>query len=187
MMWRMDLAFARRFAARWQDDWNSHDLDRILAHYHDDVTFSSPMIVRLTDDPAGTVHGKAALRAYWAQGLERIPDLRFEVMDVRASVDSLVIDYRDQIGGRVSEVLTFRDGLVWRASAPTATPRPTDRRPRATTGPAAPPGPPPACPLSLATARPGSAPRRRRPRVRCLREAGTSPTARRVPYRGCVR
>ncbi|MFD5138108.1 nuclear transport factor 2 family protein [Streptomyces sp. NPDC058378] len=107
----MDLAFARRFAARWQDDWNSHDLDRILAH-HDDVTFSSPMIARLTDDPAGTAHAKAAQRAYRAQGLERIPDLRFEVMDVRASVDSLVIDYRNQICGRVGEVLTFREGLV---------------------------------------------------------------------------
>lgn len=111
-MIRMDLDFARRFAAQWQDDWNSHDLDRILAHYHDDVTFSSPMIARLTGDPAGTVHGKAALRAYWAAGLERIPDLKFEVMDVRASVDALVIDYLNQIGGRVSEVLTFRDGLV---------------------------------------------------------------------------
>ncbi|MFD5037530.1 hypothetical protein ACFWNI_10565 [Streptomyces sp. NPDC058377] len=31
---------------------------------------------------------------------------------MRASVDSLVIDYRNQIGGRVSEVLTFREGLV---------------------------------------------------------------------------
>ncbi|MDQ0796973.1 nuclear transport factor 2 family protein [Streptomyces sp. B1I3] len=108
----MDLDVARRFAARWQDDWNSHDLDRILAHHHDDVSFSSPMITRLTGDPAGTVHGKAALRAYWAAGLEKIPDLRFEVIDVRAGVDSLVIDHRNQIGGRLSEVLTFRDGLV---------------------------------------------------------------------------
>lgn len=108
----MDLAFARTFAAQWQDDWNSHDLERILAHYHEDVTFSSPMIARLTGVPSGTVRGKAALRAYWARGLELIPDLEFEVMDVRAGVDTLVIDYRNQIGGRVYEVLTFRDGLV---------------------------------------------------------------------------
>ncbi|MFF5337632.1 nuclear transport factor 2 family protein [Streptomyces sp. NPDC013181] len=108
----MDLAFARAFAARWQDDWNSHDLERILAHYHEDVTFSSPMIARFTGDPSGTVRGKEALRAYWSRGLALIPDLEFEVMDVRASVDTLVIDYRNQIGGRVYEVLTFRDGLV---------------------------------------------------------------------------
>ncbi|MFI7362660.1 nuclear transport factor 2 family protein [Streptomyces sp. NPDC050149] len=108
----MDLEFARRFATQWQDDWNSHDLERILAHYHEDVTFSSPMIARFTGDASGTVRGKSELRAYWARGLELIPDLAFEVMDVRAGVDTLVIDYRNQIGGRVYEVLTFRDGLV---------------------------------------------------------------------------
>lgn len=91
MMIRMDLACARQFASRWQDDWNSHDLDRVLAHYAEDVVFSSPMIARLTGDPAGTPHGKAALRAYWTTG---------------------PIDYRDQIGGRVYEVLAFRDVLI---------------------------------------------------------------------------
>ncbi|MYX73399.1 nuclear transport factor 2 family protein [Streptomyces sp. SID3915] len=108
----MDLACARQFASRWQDDWNSHDLDRVLAHYAEDVVFSSPMIARLTGDPAGTPHGKAALRAYWTTGPRKIPGLEFEVMDVRAGVDALVIDYRDQIGGRVYEVLAFRDGLI---------------------------------------------------------------------------
>ncbi|MEV0096141.1 nuclear transport factor 2 family protein [Streptomyces sp. NPDC050738] len=108
----MDLAFAQKFAAEWQDAWNSHDLDRILAHYDEDVTFSSPMIERFSGDPSGTVRGRAALREYWSVGLSRIPDLRFEVMDVRASVDSLVIDYRNQIGGRVYEVLTFRGDRI---------------------------------------------------------------------------
>ncbi|MEU1347135.1 nuclear transport factor 2 family protein [Streptomyces sp. NPDC005775] len=108
----MDLEFARRFATQWQNDWNSHDLERILAHYHEDVTFSSPMIARFTGDASGTVRGKAELRAYWARGLELIPDLAFEVMDVRVSVDTVVIDYRNQIGGRVYEVLTFSGGLV---------------------------------------------------------------------------
>ncbi|WP_371098622.1 nuclear transport factor 2 family protein [Streptomyces sanglieri] len=108
----MDLEFARTFAAEWLDGWNSHDLDRILTHYHDDVAFSSPVIAQLTGDASGTVRGKEALRAYWATGLERIPELRFELVDVRVSVHALVIDYRNQIGGRVSEVLIFRDGLV---------------------------------------------------------------------------
>ncbi|MFE7354455.1 nuclear transport factor 2 family protein [Streptomyces sp. NPDC057543] len=108
----MDLEFARAFAAQWEDDWNSHDLDRVLAHYHEDVTFSSPVMARFTGDPSGTVHGREALRRYWAAALERIPELKSEVVDVRASVHALVIDYRNQIGGRVSEVLTFRDGLV---------------------------------------------------------------------------
>ncbi|MFJ1613107.1 nuclear transport factor 2 family protein [Streptomyces sp. NPDC087849] len=108
----MDLEFARAFAAEWQDDWNSHDLDRVLAHYDESVTFSSPVMARFTGDPSGTVHGREALRRYWSAALERIPELKFEVVDVRVSVHALVIDYRNQIGGRVSEVLIFRDGLV---------------------------------------------------------------------------
>lgn len=108
----MDLEFARKFAVGWQEDWNAHDLERILAHYHEDVTFSSPMIEHFNGDVSGIVRGKDELRAYWRTGLSRIPDLRFEVMDVRAGVDALVIDYRNQIGGRIYEVLTFRDGLV---------------------------------------------------------------------------
>lgn len=108
----MDLEFARTFAGEWQENWNSHDLERILTHYHDDVTFSSPMIAKFTGDASGTVRGKNELRTYWARGLELIPDLAFEVIDVRVGVDTVVIDYRNQIGGRVYEVLTFRDGLV---------------------------------------------------------------------------
>lgn len=59
----VDPAFARRFADKWAAAWNSHDLERILDHYTDDVIFASPKIVRLMGDPAGEVHGKDALRA----------------------------------------------------------------------------------------------------------------------------
>lgn len=108
----MDHDFADRFARDWEADWNSRDLDRVLAHYADDVTFQSPLIARFTGDETGIVRGKEALRAYWAEGLRRLPNLHFEVVDVRASVDTLVLNYRNQDGGLVSEVLTLRDGLV---------------------------------------------------------------------------
>jgi ketosteroid isomerase-like protein len=110
----VDHAFAARFAAAWAEDWNSHDLERILAHYTDDVVFASPRIVQWLGDPAGEVRGKEALRAYWKHGLELLPDLRFTVQDVRASVDTIVINYTNERGQAVAEVLTFRDGLVCR-------------------------------------------------------------------------
>jgi ketosteroid isomerase-like protein len=108
----MDLAFARRFADEWAAAWNSHDLERILVHYADDVVFVSPKIVQLVGDPSGVVRGKDALRAYWARGLQLLPGLHFTVEDVRASIDSVVINYRNERGHAVSEVLMFRDGLV---------------------------------------------------------------------------
>lgn len=110
----MDLVFAERFAREWAEAWNSHDLERVLAHYTDDVVFASPGVVRLLGDPSGEVHGKDALRAYWSAALSYLPGLRFTVEDVRISVGTVVINYRNERGQAVSEVLAFREGLVCR-------------------------------------------------------------------------
>lgn len=95
------------FAAEWCAAWNAHDLDRVLDHFHDDVVFTSPVAARLLPGTQGHVRGKAALRAYWSEGLRRIPDLRFTVEQVFAGVDTIVIRYRNQKGVAVSEVLNF--------------------------------------------------------------------------------
>jgi ketosteroid isomerase-like protein len=61
----MNNSFAEHFASDWIDSWNSHDLSRILSHYADDFTMTSPKIIQLADEPSGTLHGKAAVGAYW--------------------------------------------------------------------------------------------------------------------------
>ena len=108
----MELDEAETYAVRWAADWNSHDLEGILAHYTEDVSWASPGIVRYTGDSSGELHGKAALREYFAAGLKQLPDLHFVIEHVRASVNSIVIGYRNEQGRQVSEVLTFRDGLI---------------------------------------------------------------------------
>jgi len=108
----MDRTAARRFAADWERDWNAHDLDALLAHYRDDVEFTSPVADRLVPGSGGVIRGRAALRAYFEQGLRRMPDLRFEVLNLFVGVRTLVIEYRNQNGGRVAEVLTFDGDLV---------------------------------------------------------------------------
>jgi len=107
----MDHDFAAQFVDRWVADWNAHDLDALLAHYRDDVVFTSPVAV-LVIGGDGIMRGKAALRHYWGKGLPLIPDLHFEVVAYYVGVDTLVINYRNQRGGLVAEVLTFEDGLV---------------------------------------------------------------------------
>jgi len=102
------------FAAEWCAAWNAHDLDRVLAHFHEDVTFTSPVAASLLPETGGVLRGKTALRAYWEEGLRRIPDLRFEIEAVFAGVDALVIRYRNQKGIAVAEVLVFETGLVRR-------------------------------------------------------------------------
>ena len=108
----MDLAEAQRFAQAWEAGWNSHDLDRILKHYAHDVEFRSPLAAQIIDGSGGVIRGIDALRSYWAEGLRRNPDLRFEISDVYAGVDTVVITYRHQTGRQCAEVLTFHDDLV---------------------------------------------------------------------------
>jgi hypothetical protein len=100
------------FSAAWVSAWNAHDLDALMAHFHDDVVFTSPVAAQIVPGSGGVLRGKEALRAYWTEGLRRIPDLQFTVERVFAGVSALVISYRNQRGNLVDEVLVFADGLV---------------------------------------------------------------------------
>lgn len=109
--------FARHFAGDWMASWNSHDLERILAHHTEDFEMSSPLIVQLMGEPTGMLEGKAAIREYWARALARIPDLHFERTEVPVSVSSLVIRYRGPRGPN-AEVFRFdAQNKVCRAAA----------------------------------------------------------------------
>ncbi len=109
---------AQQFAREWVDAWNSHDLDRILSHYADDFQMTSPFIVTMMNEATGTIKGKEKVRAYWAQALERLPDLHFDLIEVLASVDSITIYYHAVLGKRAAEVFFFDDnGKVRRAVA----------------------------------------------------------------------
>ena len=113
----IDETFARRFARDWIAAWNAHDLDRVLTHYAEDFAFQSPMITVVTGEPSGRLQGKAAIRAYWAAALQRLPDLHFELRDILLGAASLTLYYRGH-RGLVAETFFFSDtGEVVRATA----------------------------------------------------------------------
>jgi ketosteroid isomerase-like protein len=98
--------FARRFAEEWAAAWNSHDLERILAHYEDEVVLVSPVALRLLGRES--VEGKAALREYFRRGLEAYADLRFDLIDVLWGVETVVVVYANNVrGGKSAEVMQF--------------------------------------------------------------------------------
>lgn len=104
---------AATFSQQWARAWNSRDLDAVLTHFHDDVAFTSPVAAQMYPETAGVIHGKTELRRYWTGALARQPDLRFVIEDVYRGIDTIVINYRNQTGGLVNEVLRFTgDGLV---------------------------------------------------------------------------
>ena len=114
----IEETWAKEFANEWIGAWNSHDLERILSHYTDDFEMSSPLIIQLMNEPSGTLKGKENIRRYWQKGLERNPQLHFELSDVLIGANSLTILYRNHKGIQVAEVLVFNDeGKAFSASA----------------------------------------------------------------------
>lgn len=114
--------FAEYFASEWIEAWNSHDLERILSHYRDDFTMSSPRIALVAGEPTGVLHGKRAVGAYWRRALALTPQLRFELLATLVGADSVVLHYEGP-RGPAAEVFFFdAAGKVSRAAAHYALP-----------------------------------------------------------------
>jgi ketosteroid isomerase-like protein len=114
----VDGAVAEHVARSWYDAWNANDLERILGLYADDVELTSPLVSALTGRAGGKLVGKAALREYFAAGLERYPGLHFEPRELFVGVDSLVLHYVSANGRPAAEVVVLNeDGKISRYSA----------------------------------------------------------------------
>jgi ketosteroid isomerase-like protein len=87
----MTNEFAAAFARDWVEAWNAHDLERILCFYTEDFIIESPMALKLLPESSGTVAGKKEVRKYWQIGLEKSPNLEFELLEVFVGVNSLSI------------------------------------------------------------------------------------------------
>ena len=82
------------FAADWIAAWNAHSIDRIMSHYAEDVTVKSPFLAEAVKGSGGTVTGKETLRGIYAKAFTKYPDLRFELICVFASTESVVLHYK---------------------------------------------------------------------------------------------
>jgi hypothetical protein len=101
----LQAAFAREFAQDWIDAWNSHDLERILIHYDDEVLLTSPVALKLLNGD-GTVRGKAALREYFLRGLQAFPNLHFDLIDALWGTETIVIYYLNNVrDSKTAEVM----------------------------------------------------------------------------------
>ncbi len=99
--------FLTHFAEQWLAAWNSHDLERILALYEDDFSFSSPVLNQLLPSSGGRLTGKEAARAYWSRAFAAGVNLHFEHVVSFAGVESMVIHYKGLHGKRCAEYFRF--------------------------------------------------------------------------------
>ncbi|MBK8517069.1 MAG: nuclear transport factor 2 family protein [Saprospiraceae bacterium] len=100
---------AKKFANKWIESWNSHDLDEILTHYSDDVEITTPMIKLAANIDSGSLKGKEEVKEYWKKALQRIPDLHFELYDVTSGVNSVALFYKSVMNKKAIEVMFFND------------------------------------------------------------------------------
>ena len=113
-----DAARLTALGSEWIAAWNSHDLERILALYAEDSEMTSDKIPALGLDASGTLRGKHRLRQYWEIGLQRLPNLHFDLIDVYVSPDSLVVFYQNERGQKICEYLRVgADGKIRQGSA----------------------------------------------------------------------
>ena len=106
----MTRSEAELYARGWIDDWNARDLDAVLAHFDEDVVFTSPRALTVVGVP--TVRGKAALRAYWTKALAALRSFHFTLdrIGFDPATSELAIFYDRAADGcveRVVEVLRF--------------------------------------------------------------------------------
>lgn len=110
---------ANAFAQDWIASWNSHNIERILEHYSEDVIFDSPL-VRTVNALARSsrIRGKATLREYWSNALRKYPDLSFQLLAVMQGANALCLIYNSVQDQIAVEWMNFNeDGLITSAAA----------------------------------------------------------------------
>ncbi len=101
----MNNLFAKQFAAKWEESWNSHDINKIMGHYASDVMIISPVAGKLLGNPE--VKGFEAVKSYFIKGLQAYPDLKFKVLEVLYGEKSIVLYYVNQNGVKAGEFMQF--------------------------------------------------------------------------------
>ncbi len=113
-------ADAQRFADRWYAAWNKGDLGAIMSCYAETIEHSSPFIARFNGTADGSLHGKAAVGAYFGRALTNNPtppgETRFQPMHLTTGLASVLVVYRRWTGELAGEIF-FLDsaGLIVRS------------------------------------------------------------------------
>jgi ketosteroid isomerase-like protein len=110
----LDPGQVRRAVEDWIAAWNRRDLEAILAHYAEDVCFSSPTVITRYGEPSGTLSGKTQLRAHFRAGLEAFGDrAQFRLLDVLVGVRGYSVYYARETGATVIDtVIVDADGAA---------------------------------------------------------------------------
>lgn len=105
-----------QIARDWFAAFNSHQLEDLLALYDDNARHFSPKLKIRQPESEGWVSGKAALRAWWQDAFDRLPELHYKVLTLTANDARVFMEYIRQVPGeedmKVAEVLEIDDNRI---------------------------------------------------------------------------
>ncbi len=103
-------------ATKWFEAFNEHNLEKLLALYHEEAQHYSPKLKIRQPETNGMVSGKAALRAWWRDSFERLPTLHYSPTTFTANEERVFMEYIRHVDNEadllVGEVLEIKDGLI---------------------------------------------------------------------------
>ncbi|HEY5692733.1 MAG TPA: nuclear transport factor 2 family protein [Cyclobacteriaceae bacterium] len=105
-----------QIATRWFAAFNAHDLEGLLALYHDEAQHYSPKLKVRQPETLGLIKGKNDLRKWWQDSFDRLPTLRYEVVQLTTNSNRVFMEYTRHVQGqediRVGETLDVKNGLI---------------------------------------------------------------------------
>jgi steroid delta-isomerase-like uncharacterized protein len=103
----------------WLRAFNSGDADAMVALYAEDAVHTSPKLRSTQPASEGRLVGKEAMRRWWLDAFERLPGIRYEVVNMVSDDHVVVIEYLRHAPGeatsRVAEVFETQDGKIVRS------------------------------------------------------------------------
>jgi ketosteroid isomerase-like protein len=110
------MNISKTIAQAWFEAFNSHDLERLLQLYHEHAEHYSPKLKIRQPETNGLIKGKTALRAWWQDAFQRLPSLRYEVLNLIADDRQVFMEYIRHVEGEenlgVGEVLEIERGKI---------------------------------------------------------------------------
>lgn len=105
-----------QIAKQWLQAFNEHDLEKLLALYDENAIHFSPKLKIRKPETKGLIKGKSAMRLWWQDALERLPQLNYQEKNITADDESVFMEYLRIVPGEedmnVAEVLEISNGLI---------------------------------------------------------------------------
>ena len=109
----------KQVANQWIDAFNNHDLENLLELYSADAVHHSPKLLLRQPETGGKIRGREAIRSWWADAFERLPTLRYELVNLIADDKLVLMEYKRSVIGEpdmmVAEILEIEAGLIIRS------------------------------------------------------------------------